>query len=265
MIKAHTSPWYWLKLRKEFSVKTTFLTILMLAFSVIMTSGCAPIISSDEYNIDYAIEDNYIQNDPIYQSNNEDDLPHDNELAFISLLNEVGLSWSLSEQHRHHFRFPDHNQIYFISCPMNLITCIVSIRDYDGDGITVEERYVRLNFFVSRVPTEEEFSRLQQYGILTKDEWLQFWELSGKILNEGDSVESIALRAQEYLDDFLYGDKSDNQITFMQGNTGDIDYYFGVSWQIGLRLHGIMTIELIVGLCDVRREHRRSIGLSPSP
>lgn len=97
-----------------------------------------------------------------------------NRANLTSALNEVGLNWNASEWHRPLFSFRGHNQLYFITCPSNLILGLVDIRKYDGDSPVWGKKHIWLSFHAVRQPTEDKFNLLQQEKLLTDGERILF-------------------------------------------------------------------------------------------
>lgn len=133
------------------------------------------------------------------------------------------------------------------------------MRKHDGGSNLFGEKYFRILFHMNRAPTEDEFNRLQQEGLLTDDEWGMFWELAGKFLDEEDSVSSIAERARAYLEVFPFHYQTEDIVIIMEGHKGNVDYGVTLRWLPFLERYAALAIDLTVGLSEFDREHRRTL------
>jgi len=246
-------------------VKVKFFVAILLITCVVFTSGCAATMEYKEVEIPDITDGEDIETDVSDLQDAFAALPFPephaftaNELVFLSALDEVGLNWEFSERHRRSFYFPNHHQMYIITCPSGLILGLVEMRKHDEGSHMWGEKYLRISFYVNRAPTEDEFNRLQQEGLLTDDEWTMFWELAEKLLDEEDCVAGIAERARAYLEDFPFYYETEHTVIIMEGYQGSIDYNVAIRWQPFLERYADLAIILTVGLSEFDREHRRT-------
>jgi len=213
---------------------------MVLLFGMFFISGCSSIY-------DYEDEGTYISD----------------EIAFMNILSEVGLDWSSSiSQSLIPESSPYHDvNSYLITCPSNLILGFIVNRD--GFGGVFGERHMHTTFRLYRQPSEYEFNDIKQNGLLTDNELLSFWKLIGIALSEEDTIAIIASQSMEYLRNFLFNYKTEHPVTVMEGNSGNIDYRFVLSWNPMLEMYAQYEIGITVGLSEFFREYRKDFYWLP--
>jgi len=226
---------------------------------MIFAVGCASTSEHEEIKTPDVSNSDDTSEDLADISNYEDHILTADESEFIFALNEIGLNWNFSERQRsfaqsmHHDARSDYNHFYLIHCPSQLIFGFINVRT--GFGSIYGDNYISMMFSLYREPTEDEFIRLQQEGLLTDDEWILFWEFAGIILGEEHNISNIAVRALSYFEDFpAY--EAEAYASLFEGNEEGIDYRVIFFWNPFLERYANITIELTVGLSEFYREYR---------
>jgi len=239
-------------------MKKYFFAIIIFTTNVFFLSSCTSSTEQNEIKLDS--NDSFTAHEiiEILPTPETHTLTSD-ELEFIYVLNEIGLNWSISSRQS---RLPSPSpyydyRSYITICPSSLVSSLITIRN-DLGGI-FGEKNIRIYIRPYRQPTEYEFIRLQQEGLLTENEWLLFWELAGKLLEKEDCIVSITNRSLEYLKAFSFSDKTENSVTIMEGNSSDIDYSVILSWNTALERYAHYEISLTVGLSEFYREYRKRL------
>jgi len=249
-------------------MKAKFFALIILIVCVALISGCASSIEYEEVETpelvnaeNGVIDSSDTQDVPTTLPYPEPRIPTALETEFISMLNEVGLNWSISERQGGLPPPADHQQIYMITCPTDLTLGLITIRNNE-DSIW-GEKYIHMSFMPQREVTEEEFNKLQQEGLLTEEAWLLFWAFAGKLLGEEEQIVQIAAQSLYYFEQFPFLDETEPFITIMEGHEGNVDYSLTLLWHPFLERYAQYEISLTVGLSEFFRELRKTIEWHP--
>ena len=220
-------------------MKTKLFAIIILTFCMAATVGCTP---SPEYE----------EAEPLILTAEE--------AEFISALHEVGLYWSMSPRQRVLQQPPPHQneQWYMITCPSETAGGFITIsNDKSSDRVSIRgEQHIKMSFVPYWI-SEDNFDSIQQYGLLSSEDWFLFWEFAKSILGEDDCIASVADRALDYFENFDFHYKTENDVTIMNGNKNNVDYRVIFSWHPFLERYAQYDISLTIGLSDFFREYRQ--------